>query len=472
MSTTASDVAATPFTTPAAGLAPMSVREPLGATSDGATVALRDPRSRPREWLAIPGGRVGLAGLLVTGVVISLSASHTELLLPTPLRPLPATLAGVFGRIGLNIGFGGLIVALVLMFLSYALALRASKQLSPRAVLISIAVLNVIVLLAPPLFSTDLFSYVAYGRLGATYGINPYVHGPSAILLDPLYPYIGSQWVNTPTAYGPLFTALSYPIAALSISANVFIYKAVAALSSLVIVGGVWRAARLRGMDPVKAVALVGLNPVILVYGVGGGHNDLLMLAVLVVGMYVLLTDRRRTSGAMIVAAAAIKLTAGVMLPFAVAMSAGRREHSDERKRVLVGAGAAALVFCALGAALFGIGPLHLFATLHTIQAQGGLHSIPGFILTAIGLGRFTAVAGLVLDGVFAVGLVWLLRRVWIGELDWITGAGWATVGLLVTAGLLMPWYIVWLLPLAALSSDRRLWTASILLTGVALTSL
>jgi hypothetical protein len=65
-----------------------------------------------------------------------------------------------------------------------------------------------------------------------------------------------------------------------------------------------------------------------------------------------------------------------------------------------------------------------------------------------------------------------LLRRVWIGELDWITGAGWATVALLLTASSLLPWYVVWLVPLAALSSDRRLWLTAIVMTGLGLTSL
>jgi hypothetical protein len=59
-----------------------------------------------------------------------------------------------------------------------------------------------------------------------------------------------------------------------------------------------------------------------------------------------------------------------------------------------------------------------------------------------------------------------------VGELDWITGAGWATVALLITTGLLLPWYVAWLLPLAALSNDRRLWLAAIVMTGLGLTSL
>ena len=57
--------------------------------------------------------------------------------------------------------------------------------------------------------------------------------------------------------------------------------------------------------------------------------------------------------------------------------------------------------------------------------------------------------------------------RVWKGELDWIDGAGWATVALLVSASALLPWYVAWLIPLAALASDRRLWRVAIVTTGV-----
>ena len=59
------------------------------------------------------------------------------------------------------------------------------------------------------------------------------------------------------------------------------------------------------------------------------------------------------------------------------------------------------------------------------------------------------------------------LRRVWRGQMDWIDGAGWATVALLLTASALLPWYVAWLLPFAALASDRRLWRVTIVMTGV-----
>src|ERR1017187_10158175 len=123
-------------------------------------------------------------------------------------------------------------------------------------------------------------------------------------------------------------------------------------------------------LDPGKAAALVGLNPGIGGYGVGGGHNDLLMLAILVTGVYVLIQRRERTSGALIVAATAVKLTAGLLLPFALAGSAGRRDGARGRHRLLIGAGVAAAMIGALGFALFGTAPLHLLVTLQKIQTQ------------------------------------------------------------------------------------------------------
>ena len=64
---------------------------------------------------------------------------------------------------------------------------------------------------------------------------------------------------------------------------------------------------------------------------------------------------------------------------------------------------------------------------------------------------------------------VWLVVKVARDGLDSIDGAGWATVAMLVTASSLLPWYVCWALPLAALGTDRRLWRASIVISGVVL---
>jgi hypothetical protein len=448
----------------------MSVNSPpLGATQSGA-FELRAPALETRTTARLsPIGLLGLAGMLATGVLLSISAASTYRLLPATIAGGISTtgLAGSFGITGINLGSAGLTATVGLMFVSYVVTVGAARRLSPVLVLGCIAALNALILLGPPLASTDVFSYQFYGRMGGLYGIaNPYLAGPHAVAGDPLYQYIGSKWVGTPTVYGPVFTALSYVLAPLSIPASVFAYKAIAAVSSLTIVALVWNGARLRGVDPVKAAALVGLNPLIVLYGVGGGHNDLLMLAPMVAGIVLILQRRDRLGAGSIVLGAAIKVTAGMLLPFALADARGHLSRG-RRHDLLIGAGVTAALVAVFSLVMFGTGPLHLPATIETAQSKGNGQSIPGFIGTHLGLGAVGLPAALALGAFFAAVLCWLLWRVWCGRLDWIVAAGWAAIALLVSAASLAPWYVAWLMPLAALGRDRRLWRASILLTVV-----
>ena len=451
-----------------------AVSERLGATTRRRAFEFTWAGSRPlaRQALSARLGWIGLGGLILGATAIAVGAAGTRVLLPTSLRPIPAWLAGAFGSNGIALGVGGFIAVLTLMFISYGIAIRAAGQLSARAVVIGIVGLHALVLLAPPLLSTDIFSYVAYGRIGALHGSNPYLYGPNAIALDPVYRLIDARWLTTPTAYGPLFTAVSYLLAPLGIASQVVAYKAIAAVSSLTIVALVWHGAQLRDLDPVKAIAVVGLNPLILVFGVGGGHNDLLMIAILVAGVCLLLRQKERASGALIVTAAAVKLTAGLLAPFAIAHNASTRGGTRNRHGALIGACLGAVLAGAFSFLLFGTGPFFLLSTLPHIQSTGGLNSIPGVILAGLGLSDLERSVGVLLDAGFVIWVVFLLWRVWTGKLDWITGAGWAMVALLVTAGMLLPWYVGWLVPLAALSSDRRLLATSVAMTAIGLTTL
>lgn len=412
-----------------------------------------------------------MAGLLATSLLICVSATRSSLVLPGTLRPLPGWLAGPFGGAGASLGLASLIVVFGVLFLSYAVAASCAHRLSPRAVLAAILALHAMVLFGPPLFSSDVFSYTAYARIGVVYGANPYLHGPGAFPLEALHPLIGARWIDTPTVYGPLFTALSYLLVPFGIAANVLAYKAVAAASSLALTYIIWRAARLRDLDSVKAAALVGLNPVIVLFGVGGGHNDLLMLAILAAGLYVMLRRRELPSGVLMVTATAVKLTAGLLLPFALAAQCGPGGR-PERRRLLVGAALAAVAIVGVAYLFFGAGPLQMLSTLRGIQGEGGPHSIVGFPAEMLGVPGLIGPADTLLTVVFLVVLAWLVWRVWTDKLDWIAGAGWATVVLLLTTGFLVPWYVAWLIPLAALGRDRRLLVAVIALTGIGLTTL
>jgi hypothetical protein len=450
----------------------MSVREPVLDTSPGGLevpaglAAVPAKVARPAHPSADRRGWWGLTGLLVSGAVVSVTAAHTESFLPQSIRPVPASLAGVFSGLDLNLHVAGAIAVLVLMFGSYALVVCSPASISARSVLIAIVALHVFVLLGPPLFSTDVFSYQAYARMGADYGVNPYTHGPAAIRFDSVFPYVGAKWSYIASAYGPLFTSFSYLLAPLGIAASVVVYKSIAGAASLALVAVVWQCARLRGTDPVRAAALVGLNPLLVVYGVGGGHNDLLMLLAVALAVWAVLLGRERSGGALTMLAIAIKLTAGLVLPFALAAE-GPHRGQGRRRRLALGALAGLAAVAALSFAVFGSGAFHLLATVRQSQSEGDWESIPGVIGTRIGLPGVGRIVGDVLAVGFVIVTCRLLVSVWRGTIDWIDGAGWATLALLIAASSLLPWYVAWMLPFAALARGRRLAQTALVMTGI-----
>ncbi len=175
----------------------------------------------------------------------------------------------------------------------------------------------------------------------------------------------------------------------------------------------------MRRVDPTRAIALYGLNPLVTLYGVGGGHNDLLLMLLASAGIYALLCRREATSGGLLAAGAAIKLTGALLLPFALASLAGP-DGRREWRRLLAGVAAVSLVVAAASAAVFGTGILHLPSTLESVQNNGNhWQSVPGFLFE---LAHVPVTAGVRIG--FAVPLVatllWLLRRVWEGRMDWI----------------------------------------------------
>ncbi len=444
----------------------MSVRGPVSVIPRNGGYELSGvPSGVGGERVSSRRGLVAIAGLLAAGTLVAVAAARTAVLLPQSVQFVPPFLAGAFNAIAPNLHSGGAIAALAAMFVCYAVAVAAAGQLSGRVVLMAIAALYAVVLLAPPLFSMDIFSYQAYGRMGALYAINPYTHGPHGIVLDGVFPYVGAKWSYIPSAYGPVFTVFSYLLAPLSIAASVFAYKSIAAAAGVALVALVWHCARLRGKDPVRAAALVGLNPLLAIYGVGGGHNDLVMLVAMVGSLYAVLASRERLGGALGMLAAGIKLTAGLILPFALAAGGPRRGR--RRRELLLGTGVAAALIASLGFSVFGSGSLEMLTTVEKSQSEGGWQSIPGMVGRIVGSGSVGHVVGYALATGFVAVCLWLLRRVWRGQIDWIDGAGWAMLAMLVASSSLLPWYVAWLLPLAALARDRRLARMAVILTGV-----
>ena len=233
----------------------------------------------------------------------------------------------------------------------------------------------------------------------------------------------------------------------LGVGTALWALKAVSAASVLGVAALCARLAPSRGVDPRAAAAFVALNPLVLVHVVGGAHNDGLMMLLAVAGVAGVLSQREGAGGAAILASAAVKVSALFAAPFALI-------GSRRPRRFLLGALLALLLLA--GAALPAFG-LHAFDSIGPVgenQARESHRSLPYLVSQLSGAGEeATRAAALAL---YALLVAWLLRWCSRGA-DWLRAAGWAGLGLLLASAWVLPWYVVWPLPLAALARDRPL---------------
>jgi Glycosyltransferase family 87 len=339
-------------------------------------------------------------------------------------------------------------------FLAYLGAVAAAPRLGRRVVWGAIAVAVAGFAVAPVLLSHDVYSYVDYARLGVLHGLDPYVHPPAAAPADPAFSHV--TWPDTTSAYGPLFSLATYPLAWLPVSAAVGALKALAALSVLGLAVLVARLAPARGVDPLSAAAFVALNPLVLVHVVGGAHNDGMAMLLAMAGVAAVLSARELSGSVSLIAAMAIKASTAFLAPFALV-------GAMRRGRLLIGALCAFLLVGVAGYAAFGWSWADAIGLAGENQSRTSHMSIPITAARLTGLDPNAArVAALTL---YAALVAYLFAWTWRGN-DWLRAAAWAALGLLLATSWLLPWYLIWPLPLAALSRDRSLQLLVVALTA------
>ena len=424
---------------------PMSASSPAEALATAPPARLRGPV----EAVARLAGPLALAVAVLAGLAAAAGAAAGTRFLSGSPTAFPGWVAGPLAGLGAPpLGPEAFVALLAAMGAAYAVALVAHHRLSLGAVLCAVAAAHLVWALAPPIVTPDVFSYIAYARLGATHGLSPYVSPPAAVPGDPVLAFVSFRDLRNP--YGPLFTLATYPLAGLGLPAALWTLKAVTAAASLGCVALVAFAARARGGSPVLAAVFVGLNPLLLVYGVGGAHNDSITMLLVLAGVLLAGAGREVTAAGAVVAGAAVKVTGGLVLPFLVA---GARGRPGALRRALLGTIAAGTLVLAVWVLVFGADALVGFA--RTLAAQGRMVSelslpyLTGWLIGEGGAGPIARLGGAVL---FLAAAAWLLVRVARGH-DWVDAAGWGTLALLLSTAWLMPYYVVWLLPLAALGS-------------------
>ena len=367
--------------------------------------------------------------------------------------------------LGLVAVYGGLVL---LMRVWYGLIRTLSKVPGvPVRKLAGVAGLWVVPLLvAPPLFSRDVYSYAAQGEM-MSHHISPYLYGPGVIGSTPMVSLVDKLWLNVPAPYGPLFMGadgLTASVAGHHELATVVILRLMAVLGVALIAIGTPMLARSLGRDPAHAFTLAVLNPVTVLHLVGGAHNDALMLGLLMVG--VALAKRGRPVAGILVCAlaTAVKAPAAIGILYVAWEWMGPNLPWRARIRPLVTAGLLAGAVMAFLSVVTGLGWSWVFnlATPGTVKSWMAPATAAGMLLTDVAhLFQIPVAQHVVLSVTRVIGLavaagtgVWLLRNV--ERFGTLRSMGLTMLLVVLLGPVDQPWYLSWgLIVLAPVATGR-----------------
>jgi hypothetical protein len=323
-------------------------------------------------------------------------------------------------------------------------------------------------LIVAPLFSRDVYSYVAQGEM-TSHHISPYPYGPAVLgpgneftlLTDPL-------WRQSPSPYGPLFLRLAGSIVSITGHAELLSVELlrVLALLGVALAGvGVALIARRFGRDPILAVLLVALNPLVLLHLVAGAHNDSLMMGLLVLGIAAALYERPFIGITLCALATAVKAPAALGIVFIGWSCVGR--GTNRRHRQLRGLIAA----IALGTAITeGLGTLtglgwgwikglsNPGAVRMWLDPPTGLGMFLGKLLNLVdlsGLDNF-ATAAMRLVGILLASAIILRLLKGVDHYGLVQSVGLSLLAVAILGPAVQPWYLTWAAILLAPVVTRR----------------
>jgi alpha-1,6-mannosyltransferase len=370
-----------------------------------------------------------------------------------------------------------LIAGACLGFLGVLVAIRA-RGISTRAVIGCSVAAIALATLGPPLFSHDVYSYALYGRMWIFLHANPYVDPPSVAANDPFL-HVASNGLRS--VYGPLFTLISGLI--------VWVFRSPAAIvaafkvfSGAAWIGVVVLAARLgRRKGPMQAsfaAALVGLNPVVIMRVIAGGHNDALVALAIMAALTAWYDGHRLLVTAFLTLGMLVKVV--TVIPLVIFLCAMVATESTIRDRLVTIGKHLAVVVALTAAALIPFGysvrSISSFSTLTSLSngsprpPEVVIATASAHVLRSLGWARGVAFSDAVLQvaflGVAAVALLLLLVRRNdrpIAEVVLL-----ALLIFILCSRFLQPWYFAWFVPLIAFATRRRVIAIALALTLIA----
>ena len=456
---------------------------------EGCTDTARPPMRLVRSTL------LGLAGstLIVVGAMLGGSSFETH---------LPG--AWFFGMQGGRLGslvteshlppvlslilvFGGLIL-LTRVWLGLLRQLSTHRGVPVKRIVGVVVIWAIPMLLAPPLFSRDVYSYAGQGEM-VSHNIDPYTYGPGVLGSTPFSTLPDAVWSNTPTPYGPTFLTIDGVLDKASdhqILADVVLLRLLELAGIALIVAATPTLARALRRDPAQAILIGAGSPLVLTSLVAGAHNDALMVGLLLAGLAVARRFGTIPGILLCALAAGVKSPAALGVLFLGWVWAG--PGASLRRRIVHTAMAGllgAVVLEVMGLLSgFGWGWVRSstaadksFTGVTPIDALSRAVSLLGHVIDlqigVLGLRTAFSIAGLLCAA--AIGIVLLLRSPVEGVNRCL---GMALLAVALLGPILWAWYATWgilvLAPALALSGRLRKFVIGIVIfeTFVGVTSL
>ncbi|GAA4861777.1 polyprenol phosphomannose-dependent alpha 1,6 mannosyltransferase MptB [Saccharopolyspora rosea] len=329
---------------------------------------------------------------------------------------------------------------------------------------------------APPLFSTDMYSYLAQSEVAAR-GLNPYLLGPAAALgVDhPFTANVPNIWRDTPSPYGPLFLMFGQLISRVvgdNVVFGVLLWRVVMLAGLAAAIWAIPRLARRCGVHPVPALWLGAANPIVLFHIVSGMHNDALMVGIMLAAIELGLRWRNPggvlLTGVLLTAAGAIKPPAFIALGFfglyVVHRRGGRFSDLVKVGAVLTAVFLATMTIITVASG-WGLGWIETFDVPNRVKTfmapltafgmtGGGLSMLLGLGNHTDSMLVITKIIGYAITGVVCLRMLWLSFR---GRVEPLAALGITFLTLALCVPVLWPWYLLWaVVPLALSTNDNR----------------
>lgn len=375
----------------------------------------------------------------------------------------------------------GVILSIVLLSVGTMLLVRSWLRLGQRlkgwgegslkVVYQALALWSAPLIIALPLFSRDVFAYIVQGLVMQN-GLNPYEDG-YANINNYLQYGADDLWSSSPTPYGPLFLMMEWAVVGLTggqVELSILLFRLLAVIGVIGCAYFVPKLAAIHGINPARATWISVLNPLFLANFVAAIHNDSLMLAFALAGLYAMAKKKPVLAIVLVTLSIAIKPITILFLPFLGLMWAGKNA-SLLRRIVFMGiVGVSSLLMLWLmGLSInVGLGWIGALSTPGSVwiwyapvgflgwQASTVANSLGldgGFVMNTLVFGGFKIVAlGVIFWTIFWGSYEKVIRRLAI-----------AFAALVFLSPMVQTWYMMWVLVLFAITGIRDDWQSKLI---------